>query len=160
MQLFYITAIGDGIELIRRLPPDSVDALVTDPPAGISFMNKAWDKPSVLGVSGAAMPQPASNRNPSCPDGPTRNDVAYRLTDRAAFVTFMTDVAHGWYRVLKPGAHGLVWALPRTAHWTTWALEDAGFEIRDKHLHLFGSGAGRWPAHLSLDHAAWRRRTR
>lgn len=157
MQLFYVTAVGDGIELIRRLPPNSVDALVTDPPAGISFMNKTWDKPGVLGVSGgAAMPQTTSNRNPSClvckgrkragaatkpcicPDGPTWNDVAYRLADRAAFVAFMTTVALGWYRVLKPGAHGLVWALPRTAHWTTWALEDAGFEIRDKHLHLFG----------------------
>lgn len=159
MQLFYVTAVGDGIELIRRLPPNSVDALVTDPPAGISFMNKTWDKPGVLGVSGgAAMPQTTSNRNPSClvckgrkragaatkpcicPDGPTWNDVAYRLADRAAFVAFMTSVALEWYRVLKPGAHGFVWALPRTAHWTTWALEDAGFEIRDKHLHLFGTG--------------------
>lgn len=159
MQLFYVTAVGSGLTLIPRLPADSIDALVTDPPAGISFMNKTWDKPGVLGVSGGvAMPQTTSNRNPSClvckgrkraglatkpcvcPDGPTWNDVAYRLADRAAFVAFMTSVALEWYRVLKPGAHGLVWALPRTAHWTTWALEDAGFEIRDKHLHLFGTG--------------------
>lgn len=43
-------------------------------------------------------------------------------------------------RVMKPGAHGLVWALPRTSHWTATALEDAGFEIRDCVYHLFGSG--------------------
>lgn len=43
-------------------------------------------------------------------------------------------------RVLKPGAHGLVWALPRTSHWTATALEDAGFEIRDVVTHHFGSG--------------------
>jgi site-specific DNA-methyltransferase (adenine-specific) len=43
-------------------------------------------------------------------------------------------------RVLKPGAHGIVWALPRTSHWTATALEDAGFEIRDVVTHLFGSG--------------------
>jgi site-specific DNA-methyltransferase (adenine-specific) len=44
------------------------------------------------------------------------------------------------YLVLKPGAHGLVWALPRTAHWTATALEDAGFEVREKIFHLFGQG--------------------
>lgn len=43
-------------------------------------------------------------------------------------------------RVLKPGAHGLVWALPRTSHMTGWALADAGFEIRDAISHAFGSG--------------------
>ena len=43
-------------------------------------------------------------------------------------------------RVLKPGAHGLVWAIPRTSHWTASALEDAGFEIRDVVTHIFGSG--------------------
>jgi site-specific DNA-methyltransferase (adenine-specific) len=43
-------------------------------------------------------------------------------------------------RVLKPGAHGLVWALPRTSHWTATALEDAGFEVRDVVTHLFGTG--------------------
>ena len=44
------------------------------------------------------------------------------------------------YRVLKPGGHALVWSIPRTSHWTAWALEDAGFDIRDCVLHLFGSG--------------------
>jgi hypothetical protein len=43
-------------------------------------------------------------------------------------------------RVLKPGGHALVWALPRTSHWTATAIEDAGFEIRDVVLHLFGTG--------------------
>jgi len=43
-------------------------------------------------------------------------------------------------RVLKPGAHALVWALPRTSHWTATALEDAGFEIRDVVTHHFGTG--------------------
>jgi site-specific DNA-methyltransferase (adenine-specific) len=49
----------------------------------------------------------------------------------------MTDIMTEVYRVLKPGAHGLVWALPRTSHWTATALEDAGFEIRDCVYHLY-----------------------
>lgn len=53
---------------------------------------------------------------------------------------FMECVMTECLRVLKPGAHGLVWAIPRTSHWTATALEDAGFEIRDVVTHIFGSG--------------------
>ena len=35
------------------------------------------------------------------------------------------------FRVLKPGAHAVLFAATRTIHRTTCALEDAGFEVRD-----------------------------
>lgn len=40
---------GDCRAVLRQLPADSVDCMVTDPPYGMKFMNKAWDKviPSV-----------------------------------------------------------------------------------------------------------------
>lgn len=56
------------------------------------------------------------------------------------WTAWMTRVMEQAFRVLKPGAHGLVWAIPRTSHWTASALEDAGFEIRDVVTHVFGSG--------------------
>ena len=34
---------GDCLEKLKELADNSVDAIVTDPPAGISFMNKEWD---------------------------------------------------------------------------------------------------------------------
>jgi hypothetical protein len=34
---------GDCLDVLRELPDASVDAVVTDPPAGIAFMGKAWD---------------------------------------------------------------------------------------------------------------------
>jgi hypothetical protein len=34
---------GDALDVLRTLPDASVDALVTDPPAGIAFMGKDWD---------------------------------------------------------------------------------------------------------------------
>lgn len=34
---------GDALEVLKTLPAHSVDAIVTDPPAGISFMAKDWD---------------------------------------------------------------------------------------------------------------------
>jgi len=39
---------GDCLEVMRGMDANSVDSIVTDPPAGIAFMSKSWD--------GATMP--------------------------------------------------------------------------------------------------------
>jgi site-specific DNA-methyltransferase (adenine-specific) len=36
--------LGDCLEAMRNMADNSVDAVVTDPPAGIAFMGKHWDK--------------------------------------------------------------------------------------------------------------------
>jgi len=108
---------GDCLKVLKTLKRESVDALVTDPPAGISFMSEAWD----------------SDKG-----------------GRDQWIAWMRDVMKECKRVMKPGAHGLVWALPRTSHWTAMALEDAGFEVRDVITHLFGSG---FPKSLDISKA-------
>lgn len=35
--------LGDNLELLKQMPDNSVDSIVTDPPYGISFMGKKWD---------------------------------------------------------------------------------------------------------------------
>ncbi len=35
--------LGDCLQVMLHIPDNSVDAIVTDPPAGIAFMGKAWD---------------------------------------------------------------------------------------------------------------------
>ena len=35
---------GNSLQLLKSIPSESVDCMVTDPPYGISFMNKDWDK--------------------------------------------------------------------------------------------------------------------
>lgn len=102
---------------LKTLSDDSVDSLVTDPPAGISFMGKEWD-----GDKGG----------------------------RKEWIAWMSEVMRECLRVMKPGAHGLVWAIPRTSHWTATALEDAGFEVRDVVTHLFGQG---FPKSLDISKA-------
>jgi site-specific DNA-methyltransferase (adenine-specific) len=108
---------GDCLDVLKTLPDNSVDSLVTDPPAGISFMGKAWD-----------------------------DDKG----GRDEWISWMSEVMAECLRVLKPGAHGLVWSIPRTSHWTAMALEDAGFEVRDCVTHLFGSG---FPKSLDISKA-------
>lgn len=98
---------GDCAHIASVIAPESIDAIVTDPPAGISFMGKAWD-----------------------------DDKG----GRDQWVAWLRDVMRTALGLLKPGGHALVWALPRTSHWTATAIEDAGFEIRDVVVHLFGTG--------------------
>jgi DNA modification methylase len=44
------------------------------------------------------------------------------------------------YRLLKPGGHLLAFGAARTYHRMTVAIEDAGFEIRDSIMWLYGQG--------------------
>lgn len=108
---------GDSLLVLKSLESSSIDSLITDPPAGISFMGKEWD-----------------------------DDKG----GRDAWIAWMKEVMQECLRVLKPGAHGLVWAIPRTSHWTATALEDAGFEVRDVITHIFGSG---FPKSLDISKA-------
>jgi len=43
MSLPYILHLGDCLEVLRTLPDNSVDSVVTDPPYGLRFMGKRWD---------------------------------------------------------------------------------------------------------------------
>ena len=34
---------GDCLEVMKDMPDDSVDSIITDPPYGLKFMGKKWD---------------------------------------------------------------------------------------------------------------------
>jgi DNA modification methylase len=53
-------------------------------------------------------------------------------------------------RVLKPGGHLLAFGGTRTSHRLVCAIEDAGFEIRDSLVWLYGSG---FPKSLNVSKA-------
>ena len=38
---------GDCLEVLGKLEPESVDAIVTDPPYGIGFQNARWDSSAI-----------------------------------------------------------------------------------------------------------------
>ena len=90
---------GDCREVMATLYAESVDAIVSDPPYGLSFMGKGWDH----GVPG---------------------------------VEFWAEAL----RVAKPGAHLLAFGGTRTYHRLACAIEDAGWEIRDCVMWVYGSG--------------------
>lgn len=55
-------------------------------------------------------------------------------------ISFKPETWAAVFRVLKPGGHMLAFGGTRTYHRIAVAIEDAGFEIRDTLLWLYGSG--------------------
>jgi DNA modification methylase len=92
---------GDCIEVMKNLPENFVDSIVTDPPYELGFMGKSWD---------------------------------------SSGVAFNVDVWKEALRVLKPGGHLIAFSGSRTYHRMAVAIEDAGFEIRDQIMWIYGSG--------------------
>ena len=114
---------GDCLDLLRALPPDSVDAIVTDPPYGlgspppIADVLRAWlagdeYRPRGRGFMGHAWD---------------------------AFVPG-PEVWSECLRVLKPGGHLLAFFGSRTVDVGGLAIRLAGFEIRDSLCWLYGTG--------------------
>jgi len=136
--------LGDCLSEMRRLADASVHAVVTDPPYGIGFMGKAWD--------GADIEKRAAARRASTGGGATGENGAHRSSavsagiynlapaGMRAFQEFSEEWAREAFRVLKPGGYMLSFASPRTYHRMTVGIEDAGFEVRDQIMWVFGSG--------------------
>jgi DNA modification methylase len=155
--------LGDCREVMATMEPESVDAIVTDPPYGLEFMGKGWDRLSVRndlgGVRGHNQGFSPRTTNPTCSDCGGLQYLASegsggRKKCRCTSPNFPNWRAHdaqlmqawheGWarevYRVLKPGGHMLAFGGTRTHHRLMVAIEDAGFEIRDCLMWLYGTG--------------------
>ena len=102
---------GDCLEVLATLPDACVDAVVTDPPYGLSAAKNSG-KSSCGGFMGQAWDY----------DVPSK------------------EIWEQCLRVLKPGGHLLAFAGTRTQHRMAVRIEDAGFEIRDMIAWIYGSG--------------------
>jgi DNA modification methylase len=130
---------GDCIEVMATLPDNSIDSIVTDPPYGLEFMGKEWDAPWKQTPNGWATRDKSEDLT-----GKTSSPfLAAKVNKYAAGIPFQlwfTEVATEALRVLKPGGHLLAFGGTRTYHRLAVAIEDAGFEIRDSMMWLYGSG--------------------
>ncbi len=123
--------LGDAVELLPLLPEASIDALVTDPPYGLSFNGHSWDD--------------ASGFRESLPQLDTS-----AMTAPEVFEAWCTAWAAGALHALKPGAYVAAFGGARTWHRMVRGIENAGFEIRDQIAWLHTTGM---PKSMDLAHA-------
>lgn len=129
---------GDCLPIMCDMPENSVDAIVTDPPYGLEFMGKGWDK-----LSGAPGYNERGRMTPVS-SGLCKNKGFNQIPNSYQAGKPMQDWHYRWaieaLRVAKPGAHMLAFGGTRTHHRLMVAIEDAGWEIRDTMGYLYGSG--------------------
>lgn len=111
---------ADSLHALTGLPAASVDAVVCDPPYGISFNGHAWDGPAIRHAAGARS---------------TR-----RLSPGEAFEAWTAAWTLECLRLLRPGGHFAAFGAPRMFHRLCCGVEDAGLELRDVLLWLYGTG--------------------
>ncbi len=134
---------GDCISEMKKLEENSVDAIITDPPYGLEFMGKDWDKfkdkNQRFGGGGGAIHDGGKTlfgRLTNKANSVYQYTNEQKLTMQNFFYKFGIESI----RVLKPGGFALIMGGTRTYHRLVCGIEDAGFEIRDTIMWLYGSG--------------------
>lgn len=138
---------GDCLEVMRGMAENSIDFVVTDPPYGLHFMGKDWDdfKKSNFDERGDYKYLENSSvdgrnckvRKIGCAN---HKSGSYDSKCDDEFQAFMHLVGIEILRIIKPGGHVAMFGSTRRHHRQMCALEDAGFEIRDCMMWLFGQG--------------------
>lgn len=104
---------GDCLEVMARMPENSIAAIVCDPPYLLNFMGKAFDK--------------QHKALPGANEGQKMQAWHARWVAEA-------------FRILKPGGYLAAFGGDRTHHRLLAAMEDAGFELRQNCYWAFGAG--------------------
>jgi hypothetical protein len=131
---------GDCVEVMASLPAESVHAIVCDPPYGLEFMGKEWDR-----LGDARQPGDPTFTDTDNPYGRSKVRMGGTAAYRSSSSPRRQQAWHeAWareaLRVLKPGGHLLAFGGSRTFHRLAAGIEDAGFEVRDTIMWLYGSG--------------------
>ena len=128
-ELPYKIINGDSLKVLDTFEENSIDSIVTDPPYGLTTITKRFGK---------------ENSAP-CQEG---KDGSFARLSKGFMgkewdgsgIEYNVELWRKAWRVLKPGGYLLAFGGTRTFHRIACAIEDAGFEIRDTIMWLYGSG--------------------
>ncbi len=123
---------GDCIEHMKQMPENCVDAIVTDPPYDLISVTKRFG-------SSKARNTPAMETKEGSVWARKAGGFMGKQWDGTG-IAFKKEIWEEALRVLKPGGFLLSFGGTRTYHRLVCGIEDAGFEIRDTIMWLYGSG--------------------
>lgn len=125
----YVLYHSDMNKMEEDIKENSIDAIITDPPYGLTSIVKRFGKedsaPAKFGKDGAF----------------SRLSKGFMGKEwDGSGVEYSVEAWQHCYNVLKPGGYLLAFGGSRTFHRIACAIEDAGFEIRDTIMWIYGSG--------------------
>ena len=120
---------GNMLDMLEVIQPETIDSIITDPPYGLTSITKRFGK----------------ENSAECQYG---KDGSFQRLSKGFMgkewdgsgIEYNVEAWKKCYEVLKPGGYLLAFGGSRTFHRIACAIEDAGFEIRDTIMWLYGSG--------------------
>jgi site-specific DNA-methyltransferase (adenine-specific) len=109
---------NDCLEELAKLPDNSIDCVITDPPYFIDKLDDKWDSAKVSNDSNSHIKH--------LPKG-----MKFSKTQVKDLYDFYLELSRILMDKLKPGGYFLSFSSPRLYHAIAMAVEIAGFEVRD-----------------------------
>jgi len=110
---------GECVELMKRIPSDSIDMVCTDPPYFLDGLGDDWNKETL------------DSKGSSSVVGNLPKGMKFDRNQSKKFNIFYSKVSSEVFRILKPGGAFISFSSPRLYHSMAMAIEESGFEIRD-----------------------------
>lgn len=109
----------DCFDYIKKLPDNSIDAIITDPPYFLETMSNEWTANKKSRTIGSTIK--------NLPSG-----MKFDIRQAINIENFIYELSIEALRVLKPGGFYLLFSSPRLYHGLACGVQRAGFEIRDQ----------------------------
>ena len=116
---------GNCLDVLAKLPENSIDSACIDPPYHLTSIVKRFGKPGSAPVKTKIVDGQGGS-----PYARTAHGFMGKQWD-GGDIAFQVETWQQVYRVLKPGAHAIMFGGTRTFHRLVCAIEDAGFDVRE-----------------------------
>jgi site-specific DNA-methyltransferase (adenine-specific) len=133
MRAAYEVLHGDCFDWLDQRAPNSIHAVVTDPPYGLKEYTPEEKGKLRRGRGGVWRIPPTFD---GCTRRPLPRFTVLTAEDKAGLKEFFAQWAVKILRVLVPGGHVFIAANPLVSHIVYGALEEAGFEKRGEIIRL------------------------
>lgn len=129
----YTLIQGDCLEWMDAREPNSIHAIVTDPPYGLKEFSTEEKTKLRKGRGGVWRIPPSFD---GCQRSPVPRFTVLTPEDHRALREFFAEFARRALRVLVPGAHVFIATNPLVSHLVYLPMMDAGFEKRGEVIRL------------------------